>query len=213
MKIVTKSYEVYAYSELSERAKEKVKTEFLQDEVRNDWFNEDCLETLHYMFPHSNLKVQYSLSSCQGDGLNIYGELKVSDFINLMNDINKIPINLLNEIKSQMLSKQEMDLILEYTKYCNNNIILPNNYRYCYSIAYRINFAEEWKENLEDYEINYNKQIIDKFDLFVKNFFSEFNALLEKDGYEYFYNISDEEMEETCEANEWTFLEDGTMFN
>ena len=62
-------------------------------------------------------------------------------------------------------------------------------------------------------EINYNKQIIDKFDLFIRNFFSEFNSLLEKDGYEYFYNISDEEMEDTCEANEWTFLEDGTMFN
>lgn len=212
MKIITKSYEVYDYSELSERAKEKVKTEFLQDEIRNDWFNEDCLETLHYMFPNSKLKVQYSLGSCQGDGLNIYGELKVLDFINLMNNTDQIPVNLLNEIKSQMLSKQEMDLILEYNKYCND-ITIPMNDRYCYSIADNIDFAEEWKENLEDYEINYNKQIIDKFDLFVKNFFSEFNSLLEKDGYEYFYNISDEEMEETCEANEWTFLEDGTMFN
>ena len=80
-------------------------------------------------------------------------------------------------------------------------------------MADNIDFAEEWKDNLEYGEINYNKQIIDKFDLFIRNFFSEFNSLLEKDGYEYFYNISDEEMEETCEANEWTFLEDGTMFN
>ena len=213
MKIITKSYKVYDYSELSEKAKEKVKTEFLQDEIRNNLFYEDCLETLHYMFPNSNLKVQYSLGYCQGDGLNIYGELKVSDLINLINDTNKIPINLFNKIKSQILSKQEMDLILEYTKYCSNNIVLPNNYRYCYSIANKIYFAEEWEGNLEYCEINYNKQIIDKFDLFIRNFFSEFNSLLEEDGYEYFYNISDEEMEETCEANEWTFLEDGTMFN
>ena len=164
------------------------------------------------MFPHSNLKVQYSLSSCQGDGLNIYGELKVSDVIDLMSDINKIPINLLNKIKSQILPKQEMDLILEYNQYCND-IKIPMNNRYCYSIADNIDFAEEWEDHLEYCEINYNKQIIDKFDLFIRNFFSEFNSLLEKDGYEYFYNISDEEMEELCEANEWTFLEDGTMFN
>lgn len=211
MKIITKSYKVYDYSELSEKAKEKVKTEFLQDEIRNDLFYEDCLETLHYMFPNSNLKVQYSLGYCQGDGLNIYGELKVSDLINLMNNINKIPINLLNKIKSQILPKQEMDLILEYNQYCND-IKIPMNNRYCYSIADNIDFAEEWKDDLEYGEINYNKQIIDKFDLFIRNFFSEFNSLLEKDGYEYFYNISDEEMEETCEANEWTFLEDGTIF-
>lgn len=212
MKIITKSYKVYSYSELSERAKEKVKTEFLQDQVRNDLFNEDCLETLHYMFPNSELKVQYSLGYCQGDGLNIYGKLKVLDFINLMNNTDQIPVNLLNEIKSQMLSKTEMDLILEYNKYCND-ITIPMNDRYCYSIADNIDLAEEWEGNLEYCEINYNKQIIDKFDLFIRNFFSEFNSLLEEDGYEYFYNISDEEMEDTCEANEWTFLEDGTMFN
>ena len=34
----------------------------------------------------------------------------------------------------------------------------------------------------------------------------------EKYGYDFFYNVDDEVIEETCEANEWEFLEDGTFF-
>ena len=33
------------------------------------------------LFPNSNLKVEYSLNYCQGDGLNIYGELNIKDIL------------------------------------------------------------------------------------------------------------------------------------
>ena len=34
----------------------------------------------------------------------------------------------------------------------------------------------------------------------------------EKNGYAYFYEIDDKDLEELCEANDYEFLEDGTVF-
>ena len=31
-------------------------------------------------------------------------------------------------------------------------------------------------------------------------------------GYQFFYSIDDESMENVCKTNEWEFLEDGTLF-
>lgn len=31
-------------------------------------------------------------------------------------------------------------------------------------------------------------------------------------GYTYFYEISDEDMQEMCEANDWEFLADGSLY-
>ena len=70
-----KHVKVYPFSELSEEAKEEAKRWYLNDETRcNDL-------TLYYesdigcIFPNSDLNVQWSLNSCQGDGVNIYGSV------------------------------------------------------------------------------------------------------------------------------------------
>lgn len=215
MKTITKTYNVYTYNELSDIAKEKVEQDYLDDPVRNDLFYEDCMETIHSLFPQSDLKVQYSLGYCQGDGFNIYGTLDVFNIIKMMRNKEKLPISLLNEIEKDIdtFTNEELDMISQYYNYYCNSIEIPHNFRYCYSQADYINFADDWVEELENSEIEYNYDLIIKFEDFVREFFSELNNMFEKDGYEFLYNVSEEEIENWCEANEYMFLEDGTIFN
>ena len=215
MKTITKTYNVYSYNELSDKAKEKVKQDYLDDPVRNDLFYEDCMETIYNLFPQSDLKIQYSLSSCQGDGFNTYGTLDVFNLINLMRNREKLPISLLNEIEKDIdaFTNEELEMISQYYNYYCSSIKIPYNTHYCYSQSDYIDFADDWKDQLENAEMEYNENVIIKFEDFVKNFFSELNSMFEKDGYEFLYNVSEEEIEDWCEANEYMFLKNGIIFN
>ena len=215
MKTITKTYKVYNYNELSDEAKEKVRQDYLDDPVRNDLFYEDCMETIYNLFPQSDLKVQYSLSSCQGDGLNIYGILDVFNLINLMKNRETLPFALLKKVEKNMdvFTNEELDILSQYYNYYCNSIEIPCNFRYCCSQADYINFADDWTEELENAQIEYNNDLIIKFEKFVRKFFSKFNNMFEKAGYDFLYNASEEEIEDWCEANEYMFLENGTLFN
>ena len=215
MKTIIKTYNVYNYNELSDEAKEKVKQDYLDNPVRNDIFYEDCTETIYDLFPQSDLKIQYSLSSCQGDGFNTYGTLDVFNLINLMRNKEKLPFSLLNKIEKDIdiFTSEELDLLSQYYNYYCSSIKIPHNFRYCYSQADYINFADDWAEELENAEMEYNDNLIIKFENFVRKFFSELNNMFEEEGYDFLYNVSDEEIKDWCEANEYTFLKNGTLFN
>ena len=51
-----------------------------------------------------------------------------------------------------------------------------------------------------------------KFEELVRGIFNTLCRYYEKWGYEFFYEISEEDLEEVCEANDWEFFEDGTVF-
>ena len=93
------------------------------------------------------------------------------------------------------------------------NIKIPYNTHYCYSQSDYIDFADDWKDQLENAEMEYNENIIIKFEDFVRKFFSKLNNMFEEEGYNFLYNASEEEIEDWCEANEYMFLENGTLFN
>ena len=59
---------------------------------------------------------------------------------------------------------------------------------------------------------NINVEALTKFEKLVRGIFRTLCRSYEKQGYEYFYEISDEDLEEMCEANEYEFLADGTIF-
>ena len=86
MEIITREYKVYNFSELSEDAKEKVKQWYLDDDFRPYEFENIYTEDLKYLFNNSDLKLQFSLSYCQGDGLNIYGKLDLMDVFTAIRD-------------------------------------------------------------------------------------------------------------------------------
>lgn len=62
MEIITREYKVYNYSELSTKAKEKVKQWYLDDELRPQEFEDIYTRDLHYFFGNSDLKMQFSLA-------------------------------------------------------------------------------------------------------------------------------------------------------
>lgn len=209
MKTVAVEYKVYKYNELSNEAKEKVKQWYLEGQepfIFTEMVNDD----LYNLFGKNNLDVQYSLGYCQGDGLNIYGEISAEDIFNCLEKHNG---GTQLEKFENMLTEKEKKTILAYAKECNA-IKLPMNNRYCYSLADYIDIAEDWGYDLENYSgySNINTEALNKFENLVKGIFTELCRSYENWGYEYFYEIEEEELEEVCEANGYEFLEDGTVF-
>ena len=88
------------------------------------------------------------------------------------------------------------------------------NNHYCYSLADYINIRDNWEYDLECYSgyKNINTETLDKFEQLVRDIFSKLCNSYEKWGYEFFYEISDEDLEECCDVNGYEFLEDGTIF-
>lgn len=210
MRKVTRTYNVYNFSELSEEAKEKAKTWYL-DEQEPEIFTENCEEDLACLFPNSDLKVQYSLAYCQGDGLNIYGELNPLDLINLLRE--KKCGEAFTKVNEAFSAKEEK-ILRAYIKIFRFKISLPmNTSGYSYCVADKTDFANEWIEELEYNQFRSIKtEVIRKFERIVAYIFRKLAAQYEEDGYKYFYEISNEDMEEVCESNAYMFLKDGTYF-
>ena len=211
MEIITREYKVYNFSELLEDAKEKVKQWYLDDDFRPCEFENIYTEDLRYLFNNSDLKLQFSLSYCQGDGLNIYGKLDLMDVFTAIRDTEHSG-DLFEQYKD-LFSEHEQKTIEAYMEVCGREVELPYNRHYCYCIDDRVDFADDWIESLE-YCRYKNIQIdtIRKMEKLVGRMFENLSGTYEKYGYDYFYNADDEVVNETCEANGWRSLEDGTFF-
>ena len=203
---ITKNYDVYKFHELSEDAKEKVREWYL-DGQEPFIFTDDCENDLYNLFGDNNLKVQYSLSYCQGDGFNIYGKIDAESIFNCLEKHNG---GTQLEQFENVLTDKEKKTILHYAEECGE-IELPMNSRYGYSLADYIEIADPWEYDLYGYK-NVNVEALKKFEKLVRDIFGTLCRSYEKWGYEFFYEISDEDLEEMCEANEYEFLEDGTVF-
>lgn len=210
MRTITETKNIYKYEELSEEAKEKVKQWYLNDEFRTDNFEEITLEGLYELFKNSKPKVQFSLNFCQGDGLNIYGKFNLMDIFNaIRNPKNKELFKQYND----EFSEHEQKTIEGYMEVCGREIELPYNSHYCYCVANEIDFADEWIENLQYYDYkNIDVKTIEKMESLIIEMFETLSARYEKIGYDYLYEVDEEEVKDMCEANEWEFLKDGTLY-
>ena len=210
MRTVTETYNVYTYPELSEEAKEKVNQWYLDDPCRNEEFLEIYTEDLKNLFPGSDLKMQYSFSCCQGDGLNIYGQLDLVDIFKVIRE--KLYFGKTFADFWNIMTEHEQKTIEAYMEVCGRSIILPYNGQYNYCVSDRTDFAEEWIEELCQQYKNIQVETIRKMEKLVANIFVMLAKQYEEYGYKYFYEADEEEIIETCEANGWEFFEDGTFF-
>ena len=212
MRKISVEYKLYEYHELSNAAKEKVMQWYLDDPVRSEMFEENINQDLKYLFPNSKLKIQESLSCSQGDGLNIYGNLDLNDVLHAIND-NEYCGDTFKDFR-QILTEHEQKTIKAYMKVCGTDIHLPQNIRGDYCVADRTAFDYEWIEELESYGYsNINTSAIYNLQNLVIDMFKHLAWIYQRQGYNYLYNVEDEEIEDACEANEWEFLEDGTFWN
>lgn len=194
--------QAYEYNELNGQAKEKAYNkiyDFMIDFI-NDCFYEDTKDELCDRFCNSILDLQYDFSNRQGDGLNIYGDFDLRDYL---------PHYQASE-KSKRTIAFYIDTLKNYNCFDALKIELSENNRYTYSCKFvDIKYAEEIAEEMaEELKNIYIKNI--KIDILV-DFIKSAYQYLEKqediifaDG-EKVFDISDDDIQDYCDANEIVF--------
>lgn len=192
MVTITKKINLYEYNELEKSAKEKAKEQYLnmRSVFDEDIFTQDSIEIIKDYFQFTDgLKVQYSLSSCQGDGVNIYGKFD------------------LQNVEGLEWLKSEVD-----------SFELKQNYRYCYSLKSQTE-AETVDEIISEFERASDREIKDwqvmEIRKMVETVFEKLKKAereIEEYGYDFFYEVSDEEMAEYADSCGVLYMVDGTAY-
>lgn len=181
-----KEIKVFTFPELNGEAKEKAKEWYLNDETLS-WELTDSYESdLSCIFPNSDLKVQWSLSYCQGDGVNIYGSVNMEDIFSLPQNAPAY-----NWIDGYLTEKEIRTLRFYMSEY-KNEVKIPVNRRYSYCMADSIDLAEDFRYELENMGIrDIRVSVLEKAERLVKQVFSQLCMEYEKQGYAELYEISD----------------------
>ncbi|MEG1289526.1 MAG: hypothetical protein RSE25_04740 [Bacteroidales bacterium] len=197
MQTITREYTVYQYSELLKETKEKVKEKYVEFRCNESSFFGDDLEfEADCFFPNSELKFQFSLSYSQGDGLNVYGKLRLYDILPHLN-----------------FSKKEKRTLSYYITNGCDYVDLPYNGRYAYCIVDRAGYTAEMLYQLEQGQTrNINRDLIERFEGACIDYLKEFCDRLEKQGYAYFYEPEEGDIEEWADSLGFFFLESGDIF-
>jgi hypothetical protein len=183
--------QVYNFNELSQEAKQTAINNFRDNyEINLDFFNDEAKEIISERGFKGNIKLQYSLSNSQGDGLS-FG----CDYF----DSQK-----LHEIFVEVLGSGKDKTIETIINECSFSLI-GNNGRYCYA-----------HENDLDFCFTYNiyapniEEVVGKVKEKLTEIYLDLCKELENIGYnEIEYQYSDEYISEILEINEYEFLENG----
>ena len=185
--------EIYSFNELSESAKENARQKYLESFRETDMFSEMLQDDLKEIFPKSDLQVKYSLSCCQGDGLDVYGIFYISDiceYVRLSKDYESLSDK--EKRFLNFLAKRD------FTIKCNDY----NTYCYYTSKVSDIQWNIEY-----DLESEYFRDIpYDTIEKIVKIFddrLQEYCSIKKKEGYDFFYTADDDEIIEVWETNDY----------
>lgn len=216
MRTVIIKKNIYKYDELSDNVKEKIKNWYLRERAEWGMFSDDVKQDLENLFGENDLDVEYSLNYSQGDGLNIYGKINAKKIIDFMGsdvagELSKKYGNVLSDDDKNKI-RQWCDEYGDIHYDSVGIIIVPKNpSRYSYCVSDMIEFAGDWTIELHYCGIE-DTDILFKFEQACRDLFKELCNMYEQWGYEYFYEIEDDEMSAVCSGNEWEFSEDGELY-
>lgn len=197
MKKVTKVFEVYRFSELSEPAKNRAIQYYNECMCDCDSFTAMCEWELGVIFPNSTLEVEYRVNCSQGDYFNFYGEIDLND--------------ILNQIRGQLTKKQKRLFKHIIKSWKRTHTISCENY-YGLNTAKNCNILDDVIGDMEYYGYRDipEKDIVVIADIAGKLLSDTCDTLI-NDGYNYFYpdesNIAEHYIE-----NNWYFNSDGTPY-
>ena len=165
----------YKYNELTKKVQRNLKEKIAHSWEYMDDFDSELQDIICNNFPNSDIKAQFSLNCCQGDGVNIYGVLDYRDAIEF--------------IKKMQRDKLDEDFV-RIVKFCDIDFKLPENpnYTYCY-----INRADIAESLIDEYESITDKRpepywqmVAQKLESVLKNCIEDFCKEIENYGYNYF---------------------------
>jgi hypothetical protein len=190
MKTLIKQIIAYQFDELEASAKEKAKADFLGRDRLPEFFSEDLRYRLQEQYGLEHLKSYYSLSGCQGDGLCLYGRINHSELFG--NDRYK-------KIAFEGIHYKQIQSVYDVLQ----GIDFEHRSRYFHAKAVCID--SHYYDDATDRQV----EIIDRIVGNVKSWYFTFCKEWENRGYDYFYEISDEEMKEASEEFDYFYTEDG----
>ena len=204
MKEITRIEKVYDFNELSESAKDNARLRYIENFRDADCFSDMIDDDMNRVFPNSKLETEFSLSCCQGDGLNVYGMFSIKDVVKLYRE----------EIrnKKDRISRKE-NRFLSFLETMDFDVKLENNkmhYTYFTDKTEDIRYFIEFElENRWYRGIPYD--FIHKISEVVNDGLKDFCKTWEDEGYSYFYEVDDDEEIMDCwEANGYEgWSEDG----
>ena len=193
MKRLAKTIKGYSFNELEYSSRSKAKKNVLEKENLPELFSEDLRETLLEKFGLRNLCTYFSLSYSQGDGLCLYGIIKHYELFHNEH---------FREIAFSGIHHKQIKSVYEELE----RIVFFHRGKYYHAKTVSI-------ESREHAPSDKQIAIIDKIVANVKSWYFSFCAEWEKRGYDYFYEISDEDMENLCNENDYLFTIEGTLIN
>ena len=196
MRTITKEVKIYSYSELSEKSKNKVRNDYMEN-LDSGIFTELVIEDLREK-GLKNLRPLYSLGYCQGDGFCIYGNI---DFKEITGEIKNIFYN--------NFELSDYKVLKNLKKY--SQISFNHSGRYYHKYSVDIDIYIDGNLSPKNYE-NHRK-VADKLIKNIKEWYLDLCDEYEKQGYDFFYGIEDDELQEYCDAMEYEFFQDGTLYN
>lgn len=195
MRTISKEFRIYKYAELSQKAKEKVRNNYIEN-LDADVFTEQIIEDLREK-GLKNLRPLYSLSYCQGDGFCIYGNI---DFEEITGEIKNI------FYKNFELS--DYKVLKNLKKYSQISFNHSGRYYHKYSVDIDIYIDG----NLSPKSYENHRKVADKLIKNIKEWYLDLCDKYEKQVYDFFYGITSDELQEYCNAMGYEFLENGTLF-
>lgn len=198
MTTITKEYEVYTFEELCDESKAVVKNWYLEGQYP-EIFTENCKDYLCEQFPNSNLEVEYSLGYCQGDYFTISGEFYLDELLKNISDC---------------FTEKEIKFLAWALDWSRMSLVIHSNNRgYC-------NYETKLDDCIEQiiYDLEYEcmrgirVDLLERFGEVAAKYLDDLCRKLKDDDYDYFYEISDDDLAEECAVNEWVFTADGAIF-
>lgn len=189
MRIVKIEVPVYRYAELSDSAKEAAKSNILSITRNAQDFTDSVKHTLDVLGVEES-QIYYSLGNCRGDGLCFTGRItwnKAMEISYIKNSVNKL---------DKVFVACCEDCVYSINFYKFNRM-----YNYCHTVT--VEFEDSsWMRSVDFTKLK---------DIFL-NWYKALCAKFEKQGYKWFYEISEEDVAKYCNNNDIEFTADGNVF-
>lgn len=212
---------VFEFGELSERAKEKAKGDYICDEI----IQQDTIDFMLDEFDNevkkfedrfTELEIQYDFSCCQGSGLNIYGSIGAGDVYTLAKN-------------AKIFTSEELNRFAFYSNYLPE-LRLSENRDYSYSfkdidrknlnIENDLIFDSEYAPSISNNKIDVSIEdlmlsdidLINRIYQYIFNYFVDWESKIYEDTLNNLTTVPDDAtMADLSNCNNWYYYADGSL--